>query len=113
MLEHQEIKRDEYGDWTHPAILEFCGDREFIPAADWEAWKAEHQIETAITSMEYELDEDHPAWIRHFDEGNPGSLGWNPEPPGPEWRILSIHDTEDGPVAIWYREKPSEAQDDE
>lgn len=105
MLTPETVNRDEHGDWTHSALIALFGDREQLEPGEWDRWRAQHQIETAINSMEYELDEDHPAWIRHFDEGNPGSVGWNPEPPGDDWQMLSIHDTEDGPVVVWYREK--------
>lgn len=111
MLKPAIVNRDRYGDWTHPALAALFGqgenEREIIPGPEWKAWLADHGIETAIVGMEAELDDDHPAWIRHFDEGEPGSVGWHPEPPGPEWHLLSIHDTEDGPVAIWYREIPA------
>ena len=114
MLQPQTVIRDSYGDWTHPALTELFSrggdpEREHIPGDEWSAWLAEHNIETDWQSMEYELDDTHPAWIRHFDEGNPGSVGWDPEPPGPEWHMLTIHDTEDGPVVCWYREIPSPA----
>lgn len=106
MLKPEPVRRDEEGDWTHSALSELVGDREYIPSVEWKAWQAKHNIQALILQMEFELDEDHPAWIRHFDEGNPGSVGWNPEPPGEEYHMLSIHDTEDGPVVIWYREIP-------
>ncbi|MFL1405421.1 hypothetical protein ACJO2E_08770 [Marinobacter sp. M1N3S26] len=82
-----------------------------IPADEWQQWCAMHNIETTVSEMDGELAPDHPAWIRHFEEGHPGSVGWSPEPPGPEWHMLSIHDTEDGPVVIWYREIPHNNQE--
>jgi hypothetical protein len=108
MLTPEPVRRNEEGDWTHSALSELVGDREYIPSDEWKAWQAKHNIEAVILQMELELDEDHPAWIRHFDEGHPGSVGWNPEPPSEDWYMLSIHDTEDGPVVIWYREIPEQ-----
>ncbi|HGV2417417.1 TPA: hypothetical protein ACNCFI_004887, partial [Escherichia coli] len=36
----------------------------------------------------------------------PDIAAWEPErPEGEGWFVGSIHDTEDGPVCIWLREK--------
>ncbi|EAZ97243.1 hypothetical protein [Marinobacter sp. ELB17] len=103
MLVLEPVARDSDGDWTHPALTKLLGDREIVPADEWDMWLGEHGIEIQTSEMEYEIPADHPAWIRHYEQGNPGSLGWEPEQPGAEWHLLSIHDTEDGPIAIWYR----------
>jgi len=110
MLQPETVTRDEDGYWTHSAFNELFGDREIIPKEEWQAWCDRHNIEISNSQMEYELDENHPAWVRHFDDGEAGSVGWNPGPPGPGWHMLSIHDTEDGPVVIWYREATSEVE---
>ena len=104
MIKRVDPQRDQYGEWTHPELLELIGDREWVPREEWQEWKDHHGIETHISEMEYDLDESDPVWISHFEEGNPGCVGWEPKPPGPEWCVLSIHDTEDGPVVVWYRE---------
>jgi hypothetical protein len=107
MLTAEPVARDTYGEWTHPALLDLFArggeEREQVPADEWNAWKADHGIETDFNFMESELDPDHPACIRYFEEGDPVFVGWEPESPGEEWHLLSIHDTEDGPVAVWYR----------
>lgn len=110
MLTPEIVNRNQDGDWTHSELLKFGGDRECIPKREWDEWCRVQGIETVIRSMESELEEDHPAFMRHFDDCEPGSVGWDPEPPGPEWHMLSIHDTEDGPVVIWYREATSEVE---
>jgi hypothetical protein len=106
MLTPEKVERDEDGYWTHSAFNELFGDRECIPKTEWQAWCAHHNIEISITEMESDLDDDDPAWIRHFDEGDAGCVGWMPEPPGDEWHMLTLHDNEDGPVVLWYREVP-------
>lgn len=108
MLTPEPVRRDEDGFWTHTAFNELFGDREIIPKEEWKAWCEDQNIEISTSQMEYELSEDHPAWISHFDEGNAGCSGWNPEPPSEDWYMLTIHDTEDGPVVIWYREIPEQ-----
>jgi len=112
MLTPEKVNRNQYGDWTHSAFTELFGDREIIPMDELNAFLEKHNIETNLSTMEGELDSGDPAWIAHFDDGEPGSVGWNPEPPSPEWHMLSIHDTEDGPIVIWYREK-QEGEGDE
>ncbi len=111
MLTPAKVERNDDGEWTHPAVIEKFSDREYVPGDEWKEWCAEHGIETCVTSMEYDLDEDHPAWIRHFEEGNPGCVGWEPEKPSEAHRVLSIHDTEDGPVVVWYRDIGTETQE--
>lgn len=118
MLEPEKVVRDEDGFWAHSQLTALFNrgndpHREAIPKPEMDEWLAEHNIELHFVEMEQDLDENDPAWIRHFEEGNPGSVGWNPQPPGPEWHLLSIHDTEDGPMAMWYRERPSASTGDE
>ena len=104
MLENVEVIRDCYGQWTHPAVnrLTENGNREWIPADEWESWKASSGIETRFLMLEEE-PEDGEAYISYFDKCDGDISLWNPELPGPDWRILSIHDTEDGPIAVFYR----------
>jgi len=108
MLEPEKVIRDEHGEWMHSELRKLFGsgetEREMVPQAECDAWLSEHNIEMYFTSMEDDLDDDHPAWIRHFEDGEPGCVGWSPSPPGPEWQLMSIHDTDDGPVVGWYRE---------
>ncbi|EJK3611927.1 hypothetical protein NLA20_005165, partial [Escherichia coli] len=41
-----------------------------------------------------------------LDAAGPDIAAWEPErPEGEGWFVGSIHDTEDGPVCIWLREK--------
>ncbi len=47
--------------------------------------------------MDAELD-FHPCW-----DGAAHCNGWEPEPPGPEWFLMGIFDTEDGPHVQWAR----------
>lgn len=110
MLNVEEVKRDTYGDWTHPELKAFYDkggdDWEMVSLDEYKDWLESHGIETSVVFMEQDLDADDPAYIKHFEDGEAGSVGWNPEPLGPEWHMLSIHDTEEGPVVIWYRKIP-------
>ncbi len=112
MLKDIEVERDNYGEWTHPEFDSFCGERELVPLDELRAWEDNHGIETKVSMLEDEREDD-PAFISFFESDNPNLSTWNPEPPDIEWRMLSIHDTEDGPVTVWYRRKPeSEVSND-
>jgi len=54
-------------------------------------WAAE---DLKTWSMDCDLD-DHPYW--DLTSNCCGCVGWYPESPGPEWFLLGIFDTEDGP----------------
>ncbi|HFO5431081.1 TPA: hypothetical protein ACHKAL_003391, partial [Escherichia coli] len=42
----------------------------------------------------------------NLDADGPDIASWKPErPEGEGWFIGSIHDTEDGPVCVWLRNK--------
>lgn len=58
----------------------------------------ENNLQWTIRSM----DEDH----FNLDADGPDIAAREPErPEGEGWFVGSIHDTEDGPVCIWLREK--------
>ncbi len=58
----------------------------------------ENNLQWTIRSM----DEDD----FDLDAAGPDIAVWEPErPEGEGWFVGSIHDTEDGPVCIWLREK--------
>lgn len=84
------------GDYAaiHPDLPEWPDDRE-------------ESIGPLLTAQGFEWKADEgdygDAWeSRDFDPA--GWLAkWEPEAPGPEWRIALIHDTEDGPVAVFVR----------
>ena len=99
---------DEYGFWTHPAFDELCGDREGVPAAEFHEW-------LAINGLEYSMDElcfcGYELAQAEY-EINGSFTQWQPEPPtGEGWFIGSIHDSEDGPVCIWFRNAEGDTHD--
>ncbi|EJF8031378.1 hypothetical protein M9M37_001841 [Escherichia coli] len=95
------VKRDEDGYWTHPVYAEFCGDREYIATDEFNTWLNANGIEWEII---YRDDFD----ISPDDDGYDISA-WQPETPcGEGWFVGSIHDTEDGAVCVWLRNKEVE-----
>lgn len=57
--------------------------------------------------MEGDLD-DHPYWDGRT--GCEGCVGWDPASPGPEWFLLGIFDTENGPYVHWARRIPQQVK---
>ncbi|ARA20750.1 hypothetical protein ACVW6Q_003011 [Escherichia coli] len=97
-IKEMPVERDEYGCWTHPEYEKFCAGREYISTEEFDAWMKENNLQWTIRSM----DEDH----FNLDADGPDIAAWEPErPEGEGWFVGSIHDTEDGPVCIWLREK--------
>ncbi|WP_162988176.1 hypothetical protein [Alcaligenes aquatilis] len=44
----------------------------------------------------------------YFEHGSGDFSGWNPSPPqGDGWFIISVHDSDDGPVALWATREPA------
>ncbi|STI74455.1 putative prophage protein [Escherichia coli] len=65
---------------------------------EFNAWMEKNNLQWAIRSM----DEDD----FNLDADGPDISAWEPErPEGEGWFIGSIHDTEDGPVCVWLRNK--------
>jgi hypothetical protein len=92
-----EVVRDKDGWWFHPGVPDFGGDEDPAP---YLAWVKAEGFELKSWSMEGDLD-DHPYWDLASDEC--GCKGWDPESPGPEWFLMGIFDTEDGPYVQWAR----------
>ena len=94
------VERDEYGCWTHPEYSKFCGDRDFVPNEEFNAWVKANGLE-----WDYELRDD--SFDVMGDEPYEDDFSkWHPEPPAGEgWFIGSIHDSGEGPVCIWLRQE--------
>ncbi|WP_110685109.1 hypothetical protein [Salinicola aestuarinus] len=105
MIQREELQRNSDGMWTHSEWAAFCDQREYVHRDEVNEWLDKHGLEFSIVELESE-PEDHPAYISYFDEMDPDLELWEPNPPaGDGWILLSLHDTEDGAVQIWVREK--------
>ncbi|MGF6152031.1 hypothetical protein [Pseudomonas fluorescens] len=89
-----EVVRDKDGYWWHPGIPKFDGGEDPAP---YHAWLKEQALEMKWWGMDSDLD-SHP-----YYDGAANCLGWEPEAPGPDWFLLGIFDTEDGPHVQWAR----------
>jgi len=88
--------RNEYGYWDHPAF-------------PWDTWPDDTNLAPYFkdlgfrckgTLMQDELDVE--VVDKFFDDGETDCTFWEPKKPdGQGWFLASIHDTEEGPCALW------------
>ncbi|MFJ2362521.1 hypothetical protein ACIPIN_02175 [Pseudomonas sp. NPDC087697] len=99
MIEPKEVTRDNCGNWTHPD-LPVWGEGESGETIN--AWFAAQGMERKPIMLEGDLSaDDYDKWAA---KGDYDAEGWEPtKPDGEGWFILSIHDTDDGPVCWWAR----------
>ncbi|QPR34499.1 hypothetical protein I6G96_26865 [Delftia acidovorans] len=101
MLDGHGPERDEMGLGDHPELPWL--DEGIIPRSFFAALG----LELAHTTAEDQLDADA---LEAMSEAV-NWTDWQPTPPqGDGWKLVSIFDTENGPVAWWLRELP-EAED--
>ena len=91
LIQPVSVERDKNGWWVHPDMPDF--DENY---AALKAWIAEQHLEIQQWHMEADIDGHHP-----YDDGECHCLGWNPVAPAPEWFLIRIFDTEDGPCVSW------------
>lgn len=92
------VERDQYGYWTHPDYFKPANGREFGLAGEFDAWLEGKGLEL----REEWRDEDE---IEQHGDGYDIS-SWQPSGiKGDGWFVGSIHDSEEGAVCIWLRNK--------
>lgn len=96
LIQPVTVERDQDGYWDHPDLPAFAENPEAF-----HAWIDAQGLALQHWSMERDGHEDHPYW----DAASPrhDCLGWEPRSPGPEWFLLGIFDTEEGPYVNWVR----------
>lgn len=99
LIQRAAVERDQDGWWSHPDEPDFDEDY-----AAFKAWLAQQGLELKQWHMDSDIGEHHP-----YDDGECHCLGWEPECPGPEWFLLGIFDTEDGPCVSWAKRKAEQA----
>lgn len=96
------VIRDENGFFQHPVTLLLD------EGTDCKAWAGRYGLECKAIWMQ----DDASAEItdRYFASDDPDCSYWTPIPPeGNDWMLASIHDTDDGPVALFFRRKEQAA----
>ena len=92
----KSFKRDQHGFYSHPQAPE-CGDTISDLFINW--WHKEHGCESSFINFDGDASEE--LCKQWFEVGTYDCSKWNPECNKSGSILLSIHDTEDGPVA-WF-----------
>ena len=93
LIQPVAVERDKDGWWVHPDMPAF--DENY---AALKTWIAEQYLEIQQWHMESDISGHHP-----YDDGEYHCLGWDPVASAPEWFLIGIFDTEDGPCVSWAR----------
>ena len=102
ILTPRAIVRDEDGMLSHPAVPYLDED------VNYETFFDSFGIEAAFIHMENDVDGD--TYDQYFASNSANCSFWTPTTPaGDGWLLLEIYDTEDGPVALYVREKKPES----
>ncbi|WP_342705198.1 hypothetical protein OHZ10_29410 [Burkholderia arboris] len=105
ILTPREIMRYEDGTLSHPAVPYLDED------VNYETFFAAFGIDAAFIHMENDVDGD--TYDQYFASNSANCSFWTPSAPaGDGWLLLEIYDTEDGPVALYVREKKRESMRD-
>lgn len=99
LIQPAEVVRNSDGSWAHPDFPQWDESTLLKTVNDW--FEAQG-LERSVVFFEY----DAPAELIEVWEatGEADLKEWEPKSPnGVGWFMLSIHDTEDGPVCILAR----------
>lgn len=90
------VNRDESGFWWHPECPSW--DEGVDPEIVMD-WFDLNKIKPETLMLENSVDTE--AYENYLDSGNPSCLFWKPESTSDNAFLLAIHDTEDGPAAVF------------
>ena len=91
------VVRDESGMFWHPGMPDFDEGEE----EKSKQWLADQGLTVKMARLEYA---DEAIADRYFKSDDPDCSYWEPaRPDGEGWFVLSINDTDDGPVCWWAR----------
>ena len=89
-------KRDLNGFYSHPQLPVWD---ESTTKEQINLWLKSHSVKLNVVTLENDADED--VCKKYFDIGIGGCSDWNPTVPHDDAILLSIHDTDDGPMAAY------------
>lgn len=101
-IQPAEVNRDENGYWVHPELPEW--DDGTTPT-DIESWFSLNNLNYWIDRFEDSATATEEMHEAYYGDGDSGVPDWEPECPVKDSFLLSIHDTEDGPVAVFATPK--------
>lgn len=93
-IQKQEVVRDQLGLWSHSDLPDFG---EFVSLQRLDEWGASVGVRVVVIEM---FEEAAPDPLSDYDDLGDCSA-WVPIAPASSAFILSIHDSESGPVCWW------------
>lgn len=108
-IKPEEVIKDEYGFWEHsqyPDFGELTEDDMDEINKIWMQWLSDNKLVWGCVSFESDAsDELIEDW---FENESMDCSAWNPTPPTDNAILISIHDTEDGPYAVFVMPRKEE-----
>ncbi|CAH0531230.1 hypothetical protein [Vibrio hippocampi] len=91
-----QVQRDLEGYWTHPDFPDL-GEN-----TTWDEFKAYFKAQgLSLDVVWFENDAPEALVDAFFEDGETNIASWEPSKPMDEAFLLSIHDTEEGPLCLW------------
>lgn len=107
MFEPVEVVRDDIGMWTHP---DYPNWEENVSSDEIKAWLSEHDLAASVVCFEWDAEEE--LFERYYEKDDITAVcDWLPTSPTEDHFLVSIHDTEDGPVAIFFARQETNDQE--
>ena len=100
-IQELEVKRDENGFWTHPDVPEWD---ESVKDCDIVEWLNSRGLELVSVVM-FDGDAEEDIHDRYYEaEDNTAVADWVPTKPDlDDSFLLSLHETDNGPIAVFVR----------
>lgn len=95
-IKPEAVNRDNSGYWVHS---QYPNWEEGTTEKEINAWCKDNNV--TFHAVWFEHDAPDMAQHNYYDLGHDSCVGWEPSPPVPGAFCFSIHDTEDGPVALF------------
>lgn len=109
-----DVVRGEYGFWIHPVLdkylTEILGEREFMTESEHSKMALHFNVHFYRKEMERDCSEELAE--KYWGDGDIDAVkDWQPTPPpSGRWFLVSINDTDDGPVAWFAKEIHAEGE---
>lgn len=103
MIREAKVIRNKYGEWSHPDLPEWD---ESVTKEDIKEFENKNRIDLHFVYFEFDAPENlqDEYYSKNFDCINVLKK-WNPECSIKPSFLLSIHETEEGPIAIFAIER--------
>ncbi|MGR3172415.1 hypothetical protein [Vibrio vulnificus] len=95
-IKPEVITRNEHGYWSHS---QYPNWDDSVDVKTMHQWFSDRGLCFQVVYFENDVSEEKID--RFFGKGDPDVTHWQPTIPHPDAFLLSIHDMESGPVAVW------------